>query len=122
MSEITDEFRKKMTEWVELKKQLAEARKDMAVLNKREKELKSYIGGYMKENAIDNINLKKGKVTRRTTSKKPSLSKKLVESGLAIYFQGDEVRIEGAMSCITDQLPAEERDVISLTGIKDKDT
>lgn len=122
MSEITDEFRKKMTEWVELKKQLSEARKDMAVLNKREKELKSYIGSYMKENAIDNINLKKGKVTRRTTSKKPSLSKKVVESGLTTYFQGDEVRVEGAMSCITDQLPAEERDVISLTGIKDKDT
>lgn len=122
MSEITDEFRNKMAEWVELKKQLSEARKDMAVLNKREKELKSYIGIYMKENEIDNINLKKGKVTRRTTSKKPSLSKKVVESGLTTYFQGDEVRVEGAMSCITDQLPAEERDVISLTGIKDKDT
>lgn len=122
MSEITDEFRNKMAEWVELKKQLSEARKDMAVLNKREKELKSYIGIYMKENEIDNINLKKGKVTRRTTCKKPSLSKKVVESGLTTYFQGDEVRVEGAMSCITDQLPAEERDVISLTGIKDKDT
>lgn len=122
MSEITDEFRKKMSEWVELKKQLAEARKDMAVLNKREKELKSYIGDYMKENAIDNINLKKGKVTRRTTSKKSSLSKKVVENGLTTYFQGDEVRVEGAMTCITDQLTAEERDVISLTGIKDSDS
>jgi len=47
-----------MTEWVELKKQLTEARKDMAVLNKREKELKKYIGEYMKVQGIDNINLK----------------------------------------------------------------
>ena len=122
MSEISDDFRKKMSEWVELKNQLAEARKDMAVLNKREKELKSYIGEYMKENGIDNINLKKGKVTRRTTSKKSSLSKKVVETGLTTYFQGDEVRVEGAMTCITDQLTAEERDVISLTGIKNSDS
>lgn len=121
MSEITEEFRKRMTEWVELKKQLSEARKDMAILNKREKELKSYIGNYMKENAIDNINLKKGKVTRRTSSKTPSFSKKLVENGLTTYFQGDEVRVEGAMTCITDQLQPEEKDVISLTGIKEKD-
>ena len=121
MSEITEEFRKRMTEWVELKKQLSEARKDMAILNKREKELKSYIGNYMKENAIDNINLKKGKVTRRTSSKTPSFSKKLVELGLTTYFQGDEVRVEGAMTCITDQLQPEEKDVISLTGIKEKD-
>lgn len=121
MAEISDEFRVKMNEWVELKKQLTEARKDMAVLNKREKELKAFIGSYMKDQQIDNINLKKGKVTRRTTQKKPTFSKKAVEQGLGIYFQGDEVRIEGAINCITENLPTEERDVISLTGIKEKD-
>jgi hypothetical protein len=122
MSDITEEFRNKMTEWVELKKQLTEARKDMKVLNQKEKELKEYIGSFMKEQKIDNINLKKGKVTRRTTQKKASLSRKNVEEGLNEYFQGDVVRVEGAMTCITDKLPAEERDVISLTGIKDKNT
>ena len=121
MSEITDDFRKKMSEWVDLKKQLAEARKDMKILNQKEKELKAYIGDFMKDKEIDNINLKKGKVTRRTTQKKASLSRKAVESGLADYFQGDEVRVEGAMTCITDKLPQEERDVISLTGIKEKE-
>lgn len=121
MSEISQEFRDKMTEWVELKKQLAEARKDMKVLNNREKELKKYIGEYMKVQGIDNINLRKGKVTRRTTQKKPTFSKKAVETGLGVYFQGDEVRVEAAISCISDNLPAEERDVISLTGIKEKD-
>ena len=122
MAEISTEFRVKMTEWVELKKQLAEARKDMAVLNKKEKELKNYIGGYMKQEGIDNINLKKGKVTRRTTEKKPTFSKKVVEQGLGVYFQGDEVRVEAAITCITDNLPSEHRDVVSLTGIKDKST
>jgi hypothetical protein len=121
MAEISPEFRDKMTEWVELKKQLAEARKDMAVLNKREKELKKYIGEYMKVQGIDNINLRKGKVSRRTTQKKPTFSKKAVEQGLGVYFQGDEVRVEAAITCISDNLPSEERDVISLTGIKEKD-
>lgn len=121
MAEISPEFRDKMTEWVELKKQLTEARKDMAVLNKREKELKKYIGEYMKVQGIDNINLRKGKVSRRTTQKKPTFSKKAVEEGLSVYFQGDEVRVEAAITCINDNLPTEERDVISLTGIKEKD-
>ena len=121
MGDITDEFRGKMSEWVELKKQLTEARKDMKVLNQKEKELKEFIGSFMKDQQIDNINLKKGKVTRRITQKKPSLSRKAVETGLIDYFQGDEVRVEGAMTCITDKLTTEERDVISLTGIKEKD-
>ena len=120
MAEITDEFRTRMAEWVELKKQLTEARQDMRVLNQREKELKSYIGEYMKDKQIDNINLKKGKVTRRVTQKKPTFSKKAVEAGLGVYFQGDEVRVESAINCIVDSLPAEERDVVSLTGIKSK--
>jgi hypothetical protein len=109
-----------MAEWVELKKQLTEARQDMRVLNQREKELKSFISDFMKDKQIDNINLKKGKVTRRVTQKKPTFSKKAVEAGLGVYFQGDEVRIEAAINCIADNIPTEERDVVSLTGIKTK--
>ena len=118
--EITAEFRVKMAEWVELKKQLTEARKDMKLLNQKEKELKGFIGEFMKEKQIDNINLKKGKVTRRVTQKKPTFSKKAVESGLGVYFLGDEVRVEAAINCIADSIPTEERDVVSLTGIKAK--
>ena len=120
MAEISTEFRAKMAEWVELKNQLTEVRKDVAVLNKKEKELKTYISEYMKDQGIDNINLKKGKVTRRTTEKKPTFSKKVVEQGLGVYFQGDEVRVEAAITCITDNLQTEQRDVVSLTGIKEK--
>lgn len=120
MAEITDEFRTKMAEWVELKNQLSEARKDMRVLNQKEKELKAFIGDFMRDKQIDNINLKKGKVTRRVTQKKPTFSKKAVEDGLRIYFQGDEVRLEAAMTVISDNIPDEERATVSLTGIKTK--
>lgn len=123
MAEITTEFRVKMAEWVELKKQLTEARKDMRVLNQREKDLKEFIKSFMKDEKIDNINLKKGKVSLKSGKKKPSLSRKAVVEGLTTYFTGDEVRVEAAVTCIEDVLSsqAEDKDVISLTGIKEKD-
>ena len=120
MAEITDDFRKAMADWIELKKQLTEARNDMKVLNQREKDLKKFIMGYMKQEKIDKINLKKGKVTLRETKKKEALKKEHVENGLRTFFQGDEVRLEGAMTCIMDGLEQKESSVISLTGLNSK--
>ena len=118
MAEITNEFRTAMASWVELKTQLSAARKDMKVLNDREKQLKDFIKNYMKNQQIDNVNLKKGKVAIRHTVKKSSMTREAVRSGLAIYFAGDEVKVEGAMTCINDNLPEVETDVISLTGLE----
>ena len=120
MTEISEDFRKAMSDWVELKKQLTEARNDMKVLNNREKELKKFIMGYMQQEKIDKINLKKGKVTLRETKKKEALKKEHVENGLRTFFQGDEVRLEGAMTCIMDGLEQKESSVISLTGLNSK--
>ena len=121
MAEISDEFRKKMAEWVDLKKQLAEIRKDVKVLNDKEKQLRNYVQDYMKDQKIDNVNLKKGKVSLKTRQKTSSFSKKAVETGLNVYFQGDEAMVEGAMTCISDNLDKVETSSISLTGIKEKE-
>jgi uncharacterized protein (DUF2461 family) len=121
MAEITDEFRKAMADWVELKRQLTEARKDMRVLNTREKELKQVIAGYMKTTDIDTVNLKKGKVSLRKKISKASMTKKAVEAGLMIFFNNDEAQVERAMNCIQDTLEEKESDVISLTGLNKKD-
>jgi hypothetical protein len=121
MSEdISDQFRTKMSEWVNLKKQLGEARKDMKLLNQKEKELKTYIMSFMSEKGIDNINLKKGKVSLRSTKKKQALTKDKVESGLLKHFGGDEVKTETAMNCIIDNLEIKNSNIISLTGINTK--
>jgi hypothetical protein len=48
------------------------------------------------------------------------MTREAVRSGLAIYFTGDEVKVEGAMTCIIDNLPETESDVISLTGLEKK--
>ena len=121
MSEqITDEFRAAMSSWVEIKTQLAEARKDMKVLNTREKELKEFIKGYMKNHELDLINLRKGKVTLKTTEKKASFTYDLIEKGLTVFFNGNEVDVERAMTCIVDTLPKIKSEAISLTGLKTK--
>ena len=121
MGEVTDEFRKAMSEWVEIKTQLAEARKDMKVLNTREKELKEYVKTFMKDQQIDKVNLKKGRVTLKTTKRSGSLTKKIVEEGLKVYFNGDDTRVEGALNSIYDLIETKETDNISLTGISNKD-
>jgi hypothetical protein len=120
--QISDQFRAAMSDWVELKKQLTSARKDMKILNTREKQLKEYIKNYMMNQKIDKVNLKKGKVTLRTSIKSGSLTKAAVLNGLNIYFQGDEVRTEAAMTCILDNIPKSESEVISLTGLNKTST
>ena len=117
MSEVSDEFRTAMTQWVELKKQLADARKDMKVLTDREKSLKEFLKGFMKEQKIDTVNLKKGKVTFKNSKRKGTLTKSAVQSGLRQYFSGDETKVEGAMNSIYDTIGEVESENISLTGL-----
>ena len=116
--QITDEFRSKMAEWVELKNQLTEARKDMKVINTREKELNLYIKNYMKANEIDNVNLRQGKVSYKKTQKKETFTKKIVSKGLFRYCEENETEVEKALECISGALEVTEKDMISLTGIK----
>ena len=116
--QISDDFRKAMADWVAIKNQLTEARKDMKVLNTREKQLKEYIANYMKNVHIDSVNLKKGKVTMRTSERAGTMTKGAVQNGLNIYFQGDETRTEAAMNCILDNIDKKETTVVSLTGLK----
>ena len=118
--EVTDEFRKKMSEWVNIKKTLVEARKDVKVLNEKEKELKSFIMKFMQKEGIDNVNLKKGKVTLRNSKKKETLTKERVKTGLLKHFNGDEVQTETAMNCIIDNLETKQSSIISLTGVNKK--
>lgn len=119
--EVTEEFRKAMAEWVQLKQQLTEARKDMKVLTDREKELKEFIKGSMKEQQIDTVNLRKGKVSLKTSKRKGTFTKKAVQEGLGKFFSGDEVKVEGAMNAIYDTIGEVQSDNISLTGVTNKE-
>jgi hypothetical protein len=115
---VSDQFRGAMRDCVELKQQLSSARKDMKILNTREKQLKEYIKQYMKNQEIDKVNLKGGKVTLKVSEKTGAFTKAAVERGLGIYFQGDEVRAEAVMNVIIDNISKTHIESITLSGLK----
>lgn len=120
--EINEEFKKWMAEWVAIKKQLAEANKDLSILRKREKELNGYIKGFMEKEKIDTCNLKKGKVSYKKRTTRGTLNKETVRTGLVRTFNGDETQVEFAMQNIMDARESKESSSLTVTGIKDRDT
>tara|TARA_R110002074_G_scaffold319943_2_gene490371 strand:+ start:2356 stop:2742 length:387 start_codon:yes stop_codon:yes gene_type:complete len=121
MGSLTPEFRGAMKEWIDLKQVLTNARKDIKALNDREKNLKTFIKGFMKSNKIDTCNLKRGKVSLSTKSTKKGMSKDTIERGLTSFFDGDEHRVTSALEAIHENREVTERQVLSLTGLKRKD-
>ena len=108
-----------MTEWVALKAQLAAARKDLTTLNKREKELRKFVTMHMKNNEIDTVKVQdKVKVNYAVKKVKGSITKEVIKKGLLVYFDGDEVKAEGAWNCIQDAVDVKEVPGVNVSGIK----
>ena len=121
MSQIpSDELSNSVSKLVELNKQITEAREDIKVLAQAEKSLKLQVKKLMIDNGLDAINLKKGKITVRKSTRKTGLNKTTVKEGLINYFNGNEQQAENVLKVILDNLPVKESTSISLTGIKDK--
>ena len=117
--DLTDEFKNAMKEWVDLKTVLKNARGDLKTMNDREKNLKTFIKGFMKSNKIDQCNLRKGKVSLSTKSSKKALTADTIKKGLAAFFEGDEHRIVAAFEAIQDNREVTERQVLTLSGLKE---
>jgi hypothetical protein len=108
-----------MTEMVGLKAQLASARKDLQVLAQREKDLREYVKEYMTRHQIDTCNVKdRVKVSLKQKKTRGSITKDTILTGLATYFSGDEVKVEGAYKAITDSAPIRECLTLAVTGLK----
>jgi hypothetical protein len=113
------DFKAAMTEWVALKAQLAAARKDLGVLNQREKDLRKFVTIHMKENEIDTVKVQdKVKVNFKTKTTKGSLTKEVIKKGLGTFFGGNEAQVEGAFQAILDAAPTKETDGVMVTGLK----
>ena len=74
----------------------------------------------MTDNGLDAINLKKGKISVKRSSRKQGLTKASVKEGLTTYFNGNEEQAESVLKIILDSLPTKESTSLSLTGIKEK--
>tara|TARA_R110002074_G_scaffold8841_4_gene35790 strand:- start:2344 stop:2721 length:378 start_codon:yes stop_codon:yes gene_type:complete len=118
---LAQEFKDAMKEWVELKKVITEARKDLKGLSDRERNLKTYIKGYMKSTKIDTCNLRKGKVSLNIKQAKKAINTKTIEDGLMKFFDNDTGRTTAAIESIQDSREVTERETLSLRGIKDSD-
>ena len=113
------EFADAMNEWVALKAQLAAARRDLAVLNKREKELKKFVTAHMAQNEIDTVKVKdKVKVNLKTKKAKGGITKDVIRKGLTTYFEGDAARVDGALQAIIAAQPTKEVTSVSVSGLK----
>lgn len=105
-------------EWVALKSQISEIRKDISVLVKREKTLSEAIKTSMVNNDVEDIKLGEKKVRLRTKDAKGGITKDVIKTGLESYFSGDAVKVEGAMKAIIDSAPVKQRSSLSLLGKK----
>jgi hypothetical protein len=114
------DFKTAMTEWVGLKAQLAAARKDLGVLNKREKDLRQFVTHHMKENEIDTVRVHdKVKVNLKTKKTRGGITKDVIKRGLASFFGGNEAQVEGAFQAILDAAPVQEKSGVSVSGLKE---
>ena len=105
MSQVpSDELSNSVSKLVELNKQITEAREDIKVLVQAEKSLKLQVKKLMVDHGLDAINLKKGKISVRKSSRKTGLNKTTVE-GLVNYFNGNERQAESVLKAILDNLP-----------------
>ncbi len=117
---VPTELSASVAKLVELSKQLSEAKSDIKILTQEEKRLKEAVKKHMIDQGIDTINLRKGKISLRTSVRKGTMNKDAIRDGLLKFFGGDEAKLEGALNAIQDMIKVRESTSISLTGIKEK--
>ena len=117
---VPTELSESVSKLVELSKQLTEAKSDIKILAQEEKRLKETVRSHMVGQGIDTINLRKGKISLRTSTRRGAMTKVAINSGINAYFGGDPVKIEGLMNAIQDQIKEKKSTSLSITGIKEK--
>jgi len=112
---ISDQFKEAIAELEGIKTQLTEAQKAIKVLKDRESSLKTFIGGYMKAQKIDDVQTRGGtKVTQKTSVKKPTITKKILMDELPNYIEGGQERLNQIIKEIEDKLEPKETSSLQL--------
>jgi hypothetical protein len=117
---VSDEFRSSMKEWMDIKKVIKEARASLKKLTDREKNLATFLKGFMKSNKIDTCNLRKGKVKYSSKQGKKAITKKTIEEGLVEFFDGDHERAKAAIECIERKRELKDTQTLRVSGLKSK--
>tara|TARA_B100000035_G_C21025562_1_gene566061 strand:+ start:14 stop:412 length:399 start_codon:yes stop_codon:yes gene_type:complete len=117
---VPEELSANVSKLVELNKQITEAKADIKVLTSAERKIKDSIKRLMVTQGIDTINLRQGKISLSTTTRKGTMTKVVIKSGINAYFAGDPVKIEGLMNAIQDQIKEKRTTSLRITGLKEK--
>ena len=116
----SEELSDSVARLVELSKQITEAKSDIKILTQAEKVLKERVKSHMMNQGIDAINLRKGKIALKTSTRKKVMSKKHLLEGFVDYFGGDQAKVDAIVQAIQEKLGTTESTSISLTGLKEK--
>lgn len=120
--ELPDEFKLAMKEWIDLKQVITGACKDLKGLRDRERNLKTYIKGFMKANKLDACNTRGGaKVSYSSKAAKKGITKKTIVEGLLAYFNNDQEKAQAAYEAIENARESTDRQTLSLRGLKKPD-
>jgi hypothetical protein len=112
MSEF--DFKERIQEWITIKKQLRDVRKDISTLNQREKDLKKFLQVYMKQNDIDVCNTQIGKVTYTKRKTKGSYNRENVREGLLEHFSGNEQLVTEILQTIENSIKPKNTETLSI--------
>ena len=114
-----DQFKLNLNEWIQVKKHLAEARKDIQILNKREKELKTIVGETMASSGTDRVNLASGaKINFKEKKTKSTVTKDVVAEGIKSAFPNNVTEQERILQCIEDSRSEKTVRSVTLCGLK----
>jgi len=115
------DFKSVMTEWVTLKGQLLAARKDINVLNKREKDLRTFVTQHMSRNEISTVRVPDNgvKVNFKVKKSRGAITKDVVKEGLLRYFSGNVEQADLVWKIIQETAPIKEVTGVTLTTLKD---
>lgn len=116
-SEVDPEFRDAVKAYIDMHDQLTDAGKQLREIRKKKKELADVIVEYMKKNDIDGINVRDGKLVRKTSKRLEPLKKEHILEELTKTL--GEARAEDALVNIFSKRNVNNTDTLLRTRKKD---
>ena len=100
--EIKEEFTNNVKDYLELDSEISKINTALRERKVKQKALSEMIIRNMETNDIHHINIKNGILVYKNEEKYQGLNKKNLMSGLSIFFNNDERKVNGATQTVMD--------------------
>lgn len=115
---MTEQFKKQVSEYMEIDNNLKEARKAITTLNKRKKTLSLNIDGYMKQNNIEELKLNDCKLKTFTSVRTAPLNKEWIYKRLLIICKGNGNQANSMCEFICDPKARDKKETNLIKRVK----